>query len=157
MIISLEEAIKQGHQIAGMGPKPDFVFSSRSDMISSKNIWFSDDVQNVTNESLKISYYSKEKIKYLTYIFVVIPHEHKGVDWKERKYYSRKFKQLCLEIKFPEYERFCRADKPEVLRIMAEQTLRGSQVFLSKEKDFDFPKFYADLTNLFKKQGWIEA
>jgi len=157
MIISLEEAIKQGHQIAGMGHEPDFVFSSRSDRNSNKNVWFSDNIEDLANNYLMIDTYSKEKIKNLTYIFVVMPPDHKGVDWKERKYYSRSDKKLCLEIKFPDYERFCRADKPEVLRIMAEQTLRGSQVFLSKEKDFDFPKFYADLSTLFKKQGWIDV
>jgi len=140
-----------------MGANPDFVISARTDNGSNKNIWSLTDLKKTLNTSLKIDCYSKEKVKHLTFIFNVLPSDHKGVEWKERKSYSRADKILRLEIKFPEYERFCRADKPEVLRIMAEQTLRGSQVFLSKEKDFDFPKFYADLTNLFKKQGWIEA
>jgi len=157
MIHTVEEAIELGLEIAGTQVRPDFVFSSRSDMGSSKNSWCINDCEYLLNNYFKIARYSKEKIKSLTYIFILLPPDHKGVDWKERKKYSRNNKILRLEIKFPEYERFCRADKPEVLRIMAEQTLRGSQVFLPKEKDFDFPKFYADLSALFKKQGWIDA
>jgi len=36
---------------------------------------------------------------------------------------------------------------------MAEQTLRGTKLFLEKEKDFDFPKFYNDVEKLFRDNG----
>ncbi len=155
MIISLEEAIKQGHKIAGMGQRPDFVFSSRTNNDSYKNVLVSNELEEVLSNYLSIENYSKEKIKHLTFIFIVLPSDHKGVDWKERKSYSRNDKILRMEIKFPDYERFCKAEKPEVLQIMAEQTLRGIEVFLSKEKDFDYPKFYVDVKELFRMKGWI--
>ena len=154
-MFSIEQLKNQEIPIAGMGIRPDFVFTSRTDDDSDNNIWYSDEIQGLFNEKLKLKNYSKEKVQHLTYIFVVHPQIHSGVYWNERKSYSRTDKILRLEIKFPDYERFCRAEKAEVLQIMAEQTLRGSQLFLSKEKDFDFPKFYADLSELFRKQGWV--
>jgi len=155
MILTLEETIKQGIQLVGTEPLPNFIFSSRTDLRSHNNILIFFDLENLLNQNLSILEYSKEKIKHLTFIFIVLPSDHKGVDWKERKSYSRNDKILRMEIKFPDYERFCKAEKPEVLQIMAEQTLRGIEVFLSKEKDFDYPKFYVDVKELFRMKGWI--
>ncbi len=154
MIISVEEALKQGvENIAGAQPRPDFVFSSRIDSGSKKNIWFSSVLEDLINKNLSIQNYSEKYIQSLSFIFVVFPDADNGVDWKERKSYTRARKILKLEIKLPDYQRFCDATKQEAMKIMAEQTLRGTEKFLSKVKDFDYHKFYADLKELFEKEG----
>ena len=63
----------------------------------------------------------------------------------EQKIYSRIHKHLYLYVRFPDYEAFCKADEKTALKIMAQQTLRGAEKFLSKVKDFDYQHFSVDL------------
>jgi len=152
-MITTEEAIKQGIQLIGSGKRPNFVVSSISDNGADKNINWAFDIQELFKTQLKINNYSKEKIKHLTITYIILTPEHNGVDWKERKYYKRTDKNFYIDIKFPNYEQFCNANRQTALRMMAEQTLRGTKLFLEKEKDFDFPKFYNDVEKLFRDNG----
>jgi len=146
------ESITQN--FVGTTEYPDFVVSARH-FNADNNIFLVNTMEEILNENLLLENYSSEKIKHITYIYIVYPQRINQAQWVERKYYKAKERKYFIDIKVPDYERFCSAEKTEVLQIMAEQTLRGSQLFLSKEKDFDFPKFYTDLSELFHKQGWV--
>ena len=74
-----------------------------------------------------------------------------------KKYFKRKEKTFFIDIRFPDYQRFCNADKKEALQIMAEQTIRGTKKYLSKVKKFAYTKFYTDLVSLFKNEGLLTA
>jgi hypothetical protein len=152
-MITLEEAKKNGLKIAGTEPYPDFVFSSKA--YKADNVWFSNEIENLFNESLHLKNYSNETIKHITYIYLIYPPLWGGVNWPERKYFKRKEKKFFIDIRFPDYERFCKANKQEAMQIMAEQTLRGTKKYLSKVKDFAYEEFYADLLTLFKNEGLV--
>ena len=156
-MITIEEAKKQGLKLVGTTPYPDFVIGSKSAIEAEKNIIFTQNIKQVLNSNLKISQYSKKTIKYLTFIYLVFPlDENKGVNWSERSYFKQESNHFIIELKFPDYPKFCQATEKKALQIMAEQTLRGTKKYLSKLDDFNFEKFYADLSELFKKQDWIK-
>ncbi len=149
-MISLEEAKKIGIKIVGTEPNPDFVVGSKSGSEAIKNIVRTNEIQDLLNEKLEIRNYSNNIIKHFTYICLIIPtYNGLGVDWQERKYFKRKEKKFFIDIKFPDYEKFCKTNKKEALKIMAEQTLRGTKKYLSKVKGFDFERFYNDLEQVF--------
>ena len=136
----------------GMKEKPDFVIGSKTDMYSYKNVRATDEIQNLLNNNLKICDYSENSIKRLTYIYLLLPpYDGKGVNWQEKKYFSRNENHFIINIRFPDYEKFCNATKQEALKIMTEQTLRGTEKFLSKVKGFQFEKFYGDLEKVFSE------
>jgi len=149
MILTLEEAKAQGIKIAGTEPYSEFVVSTKA--YNTKNSDFALDIQYLLNKTLNLSEYSTELIKYLTIIFLIFPNDWQGVNWTERKYYKKSEKKFYIDIKFPDYEKFCNATKQEALKIMTEQTLRGTEKFLSKVKGFQFEKFYGDLEKVFSE------
>jgi len=151
-MITLEQAIKENIEIAGRKKRSSFVVSAKAEKEALKNIYFTLDIQRLMNETLRISDYSDNHIKYLTYEFIVLkPYDGKGVNWQEKKYFSRNENHFIINIRFPDYEKFCNATKQEALKIMAEQTLRGTEKFLSKVKGFQFEKFYSDLEKVFSE------
>jgi len=113
-------------------------------------------LKDLMNKNLLLSNYSGV-LKNLTLTYLVLEPNNKGVNWKERKYYKRSEQKYFIDIGFPDYERFCKASKSEALTIMAEQTLRASQKFLSKEKNFDHEAFRKDLTDLLRKENIIHG
>ena len=154
-MITVEEAKKQGLLIAGMEQDPNFVISSKSAPEAEKNINITLELEELLNNRLQLKNYTNIIHNYTIICLILPPYNGQGVDWKERKYFKRKEKKFFIDIRFPEYERFCNASKQEALQIMAEQTLRGTKKYLSKVKDFDFDKFYTDLVTLFKNKKLI--
>ncbi len=154
-MITVEEAKKMGVPIVGMGKQSDFIISSIADNRANKNINFMLIIKELLNKSLNIKDYSVDKIEHLTVIYIVLPADNKGVNWLEGKKFSRKEKNFTISIKIPDYEQFCNADKSKALKILAEYALSGAKLYLSKEKDFDFPKFYDDVEKLFKDNGML--
>jgi len=132
-------------KIIGIEPKSDFTVSSCAYKVSMQILPYINELQNVFNSKLKLSNYSKKLINYLTIIYIVLPENWQGAAHPERKYYKRSDKHFYIDIRFPDYEAFCNADEKTALKIMAEQTLRGAEKFLSKVKDFDYQQFSADL------------
>jgi hypothetical protein len=144
-------------KIAGMESKPDFVIGTRVEKEAYRNILHDEIIKQLLNTNLQLAnYVGKDKIKSLYFTYVIYPPSWKGIQWTDAKYYKRKLKHYYIDIRFPDYERFCKAEKQEVLEIMAEQTLRGAKLFLSKVKGFDFAKFYKDLEQVFIDSGYIK-
>ena len=137
---------------AGMKEKPDFVIGSKVDSESLKNIVFAKEIEKLLNEKLSIKNYTDvSKIKHCYFTFLILPKNETSEDWNEGKSFSKSRKIQYIDIKFPDYEKFCNATKPEALKIMTEQTLRGTEKFLSKVKGFQFEKFYGDLEKVFSE------
>ncbi len=155
-MISLEEMKAKGLQFVGQSEKPSFIISSRTDKTSFKQMSVARNMETLLNTNLNIEKYSSNRFKHLTLIYNVLNLTNTGVDWDERKYYLKKEKQLRIEIKFSDYEKFIAANKQEALRIMAEETIRGTDKFLRNEKDFDYERFHADLLELFLKEGILK-
>jgi len=154
-MITVEEAkvlYQSGVYVAGIEPQPEFSLSSKTDKLSTNNTLEIKNIERRINNKLKLSeYVSKEQISNLFFTFIILSNDNKGVEWKERKYYNRSRKYFYIDIKFPDYEKFCNATKQEALKIMTEQTLRGTEKFLSKVKGFQFEKFYGDLEKVFSE------
>ena len=153
-MITLEEAKKRGILAKFSEPDPDFVISSKSDLKAENNIMEMLKLKELMNQNLSISDYS-DVLKNLTLTYLILQPEHNGVNWKERKYYKRSEQKYFIDISFPDYEKFCKASKEEALKIMAEQTIRGTKKYLSKEKNFNYEAFYNDFTNLLRKKQII--
>jgi len=151
-MITLDEMKAQGLKFAGQENKPDFILSSRTDTLSYKNIRFYDEMQDKMNRFLQIKNYSFATYKHLTFIFIILKQVRSGVNWEECRAFDKKNNHLRIEIKLSDYERFCVATREEALKILAQETLRGIEKFLSKVKDFDYHKFYFDVQELFKKE-----
>ena len=154
-MISLEEALKQGITFTGQNKMPEFVMSSMSYIKASHNTPYSKIIQKIIITNLNLSSYSKKRIKHLIFTFIIYPEAWNGVERYEQKYYTRRDKELYLDIKVSDFNKFCQATKKEAQQIMASEILRGTKKFLQNEKDFDYKKFYADLEKLFKKEGLV--
>ncbi len=153
-MITVEEALKQGIEIIGAEKtQPNFVVSSKAYIKVAHNSKHSIEIQDTFNKNLAIEKYSNKNIKQLIITYLVYPEIWDGVERKEKSFFKRKERKFFIDIRFPDYQRFCDATKQEAMKIMAEQTLRGTEKFLSKVKDFDYHKFYADLKELFEKEG----
>jgi len=154
-MITVEEAKKRGIWAKFTAPTPDFIVTAKSDSVVRDNIMQMTKLNDLLNNNFSISNYSNE-LKNLTLTYLVIKPQHNGVNWKERKYYKRSEQKFFIDISFPDYEKFCNATKTEALKIMAEQTLRGTEKYLSKEKFFDYHAFYNDFTSLLRKKNIID-
>ena len=153
-MITVEEAKKRGIWAKFSAPTPDFIITAKSESEVRDNIIQMTKLNDLLNSNLSISNYSDE-LKNLIITYLVLKPDSKGVDWKERKYYKKKEQKYCIDISFPDYEKFCKASKEEALKIMAEQTIRGTKKYLSKEKNFNYEAFYNDFTNLLRKKQII--
>ncbi len=151
-MITVEEAKKRGIWAKFTAPTPDFILTAKSDSEVEGNIMQMSKFNDLLNSNLSIAKYSGE-FKNLIITYLVLQPNSKGVNWKERKYYKRSEQKYCIDISFPDYEGFCKASKKEALQIMAEQTIRGTKKYLSKEKNFDYEAFYNDLTNLLRNKN----
>jgi len=149
---TLEEIIREDMPIIGKGKKADFVVSAKYKGQASQNAWFVNFLQELMNKKLKAKKYSNI-IEHLTIIHLLLPpYNGQGVNWQERKYFKRSEKHFYIDIRISDYDRFCNATREEALKILAQETLRGIEKFLTKVKDFDFPKFYVDVKELFEKE-----
>jgi len=155
-MITLEEAQKQGLTIAGRGTKPAFIVSSVADRGADKNISITNDIEDLLNEQLCITNYSDGKVEHLTITYIILPSVSVGAKWQERTYYKQNNKNFYIDLRFAEYETFCKADEKTALKIMAEQTLRGTQKYLPSIKGFESQKFIEDLEKLFYENKLIE-
>jgi len=140
----------------GKKKSSDFILTSKATIEAQKNILYSKVLENKVNNGLQLSVYHTVEVNHLIFTYLVYPNNWKSLNQGDRKYFARKDKRFYIDILFPDFERFCNADKDEALRIMAEQTLRGAALFLPKVKGFDFTKFYSDLSQLFRENGLIE-
>ncbi len=153
-MITVEEAKKRGIWAKFTAPTPDFIITAKSDKEVRDNIMQMTKLNDLLNNNLSISKYS-DVFRNLIITYLVLQPDHNGVKWKERKYYKRSEQKYCIDISFPEYEKFCNANKQDALKIIAEQTIRGTKKYLSKEKNFNYEAFYNDLTNLLRKKRII--
>ncbi len=158
-MITLEEAkllFAKGVYVAGMEKTPDFIIATRVDDGSKKNAIVVNSIRTLINNNLSVRDYSKKILNHIIITYILLPeYDGKGVNWKERKYYKRSENEYFLNLRIPDYESFCNANPETALKIIAEQTLRGIKLFLSKEKDFDFTKFNNDVEKLFKDNGML--
>lgn len=139
----------------GTQSEPEFVIGSRAVANAQKNIKYADDIQESMNKNLHLKEYINDKIRQIQFIYLLYPHDWLSGAKKERKYYSRKDKIFYIDISFPDFDEFCRADEIQAKKIMLEQTLRAIEKYLPKVKEFNYTKFYSDLIELFKEQKLI--
>ncbi len=154
-MITVEEVSKQGLSVAGRGKKSDFIISTIADDGANNNINLTLEIKALLNKQLVLSNYVNDNINHFTVTYIILASNSDGVNWLEGKRFKRKEKNFTLSIKLADYEQFCNAEKITAKKIIAEQFLNAVQLHLPKEKDFDFPKFYTDLSELFHKQGWV--
>ncbi len=154
-MITYQQAFEQG-LISDFTSDPDFVISSKSDMGAENNILEMLKLKDLLNTSLSVTKYSSD-IDNITLTYLLLSPDNKGVNWQERKYYRRSEKKYYIDIRFPDYEKFCTATKDEALSMMAQQTIRATDKYLSKEKFFKYNEFKNDLVDVFKRNGLIES
>jgi len=143
-----KEAIQIEIPIIGSATnRPEFVICIQH-YKGGKNVELDNVLQPMVNEKLKINNYSKVSVKRLFFTLLLYPTVWNGAAHPERKYYKRSEKHFYIDVRFPDYEAFCKADEKTALKIMAEQTQRGAEKFLSKVKDFDYQQFSVDLKEL---------
>jgi len=144
-----------GNKIAGTQLPPDFVIAAKVDDVALANIEFRTIIQNLINTNLALSnYLTEDKIRSLFFTYM-IHSPNIGIQRNDSKYYLRRFKFLYIDIRFPDYEKFCTATKDEALSMMAQQTIRAADKYLSKEKFFKYDEFKNDLVDVFKRNGII--
>jgi len=154
-MITLQEAIDKGIPLIGQGEKPPFCFSGMVYVKAEINIAHSTILQDIMNNKLALKdYIIGNKIKHLTITFIAYPENWEGINRKEQKYYRKETKTIFLDLKISNFDIFCSATKTESIKIMAAETLRGTEKFLSSEKDFQYELFYKDLKALFIKEGF---
>jgi len=146
-MITVEEAIKLGVFEKYSQPTPNFVISIISGIEADKNISLIDNIQDILNKKIDLSYFTNGLITNITFTFIR-PYNGLGVKWKERKYYNKKEKKIIVDFIFVEYQEFCNADKETSLQILKRNLLRGVKKFLENQKDFNFIDFYTDLQKI---------
>jgi len=156
-MITVQEAQKMGIKVAGSEPLPDFIFTAKVDNKSNKNIQYQRIIRNAINEKLSLKNYSSHQVKHLTYVFIIFDDKPETTSHPERKFYKRSAKHFFMDIRIPDYQGFCNADEQTALRILSEQTLRGTEKFLSKVKDFDYQRFSSNLKEVLKAYLDIKA
>jgi len=148
-MITLEEAKAQGLVIVGTEPYPDFVISSRADKFSLKNSWLDIEIQAIVNKKLKINKYGN-CLNHITITTLLLPpYDGMGVNWQERKYFSRKEKHFYMDLRISDYEGFCAANSTEAIEMLRVEILRGIEKFLTKVKGFDAKQLYKDIETVF--------
>jgi len=155
-MITYQEAIERGLKLAGTEPQPDFIVTSISYKVSQSVHNKIYELQEFVNQKLKIIEYSNTILQ-LTIKFVIYPEVWNGASHPERKFYKRSAKHFFMDIRIPDYQGFCNADEQTALRILSEQTLRGTEKFLSKVKDFDYQRFSSNLKEVLKAYLDIKA
>jgi hypothetical protein len=153
----IQNKLELGDYIAGLEKQPDFVVSSKSDISIGNAIFLTIEIENVLNQYIKLKNYVKNNyIESIFFVFLILPtYNGQGVEWQEKKLFKKNQKWLYLNIYFTDYTQFIDAKPQEALKLMATETLRGAKKFLSGVKDFNFERFYADVEDLFKRQGWV--
>ena len=146
-MITLEEAKAQGLVIVGTEAYPDFVISSKA--YKATNAKFARTIQKLLNDKLKIKNYNLEIINHLTITFLIYPKDWGGVNWQERKYFSRKEKYFYMDLRISDYEGFCAANSTEAIEMLRVEILRGIEKFLTKVKGFDAKQLYKDIETVF--------
>jgi len=140
-MITVQEAQKLGINVVGGEQITDFIFGATLTFKSGVNAQYRNRIDELINSKLAIKNYSKV-LKHLTFVLIILDDTTLH---PEQKICSRIHKHLYLYVRFPDYEAFCNADEKTALKIMAQQTLRGAEKFLSKVKDFDYQHFSVDL------------
>ncbi len=150
-MITVEEAevrYGKGEFVLGMTPSPAFLFTARTDMGVGDKVYVVKELEGIVNSNLQLAHYSS-LIKSLVITFIILPsHSGKGIEWKDKKRFSRKQNELQLEFNTNIYPIFCSSNKKEALKLVAEQLVLASQKYLSQIKDFNFALFQSDLNNL---------
>jgi len=158
-MITVEEAKKlhkEGVFVAGMQKQSSFTVTAKVDRFVGENRFLLSKISNLLNSKLQIKNYNSDIIQSITITLLMYKaYNGQGVNWQERKYFKRSEKHFFIDIRISDYDRFCNATREEALKILAQETLRGIEKFLTKVKDFDFPKFYADVKELFEKEFGI--
>jgi hypothetical protein len=77
--------------------------------------------------------------------------------FKEIKKYTKNETDVELRLKI-DYTSMLEAEEEKVFALLCESILRGIDIAEHELKisDFDFGAFRKDVTNLFKKEGWLE-
>jgi len=149
-----EEVLKLDYTIAGTEPDPDFIISLVSGREAKNNMFLTIDLENLLNNNLTLSKYANDSIQTIT-ITALSPYDGTGVNWLERKLFKRKTKNLFIDIIFEKYNEFCKADKQEALKLLAEQTVKATEKYLPKIKEIDYKRFHTDLIQLFAEHKLV--
>ena len=91
------------------------------------------------------------------YISICCPPElYNGGFFKEIKKYTKKRKEIDIRLRIA-YEAMLKANEKEVYKLFCDSFLRSIDIAENELeiKDFDFRAFRKDLTDLFRKEGWI--
>jgi hypothetical protein len=121
-----------------------------------KDKMFYDQVESVLMRSVRLADYGNDVIR-IVFIFIAdLPNSMH----KERTFYSPKKQTLHLELAL-DYSRFALASPQEAKLMMAELYLEAIKTYPKirgmKKIAFDHEQFYADVRNLFEKEGWLNA
>lgn len=83
-------------------------------------------------------------------------HIYEAGFFKEIKKYMKKNTEVELRLRV-DYDAMFRANEREASNLIINSVLRGIDVAETELKitDFDFSAFRKDLTDLFKKEGWL--
>jgi len=149
-MITVEQAQKLGINVIGSEPQPKFIVGARLTFDSQINAQLRFKLKDLLDQKLQLANYSNNVINRISFIFIILNDDPQNTNHPERKYFKRSEKHFFIDIRFPDYEAFCKTDEQTALKIMAEQTLRGAKKFLPKVKGFDFDRFYRDLTEVLK-------
>ncbi len=105
-------------------------------------------IVEIINKSLSINSYTK-KMSRINLVFMAMdPTTHSFRP--DRKFWRWKSGSFDMYVNVPDYEKFCNATHKEAKKIIAKLYLASIKKYLWKRKDFDAPKFYKDVKEVFK-------
>ncbi len=129
--------------------KQGFVISSMLDIKTNKYLLvISSSFYNLLNINLHISNYTNQQ-KEIGFIFMAM-NPQKPALRPDRKFWRWKSGSFDMYVNVPDYEKFCNATHKEAKKIIAKLYLASIKKYLWKRKDFDAPKFYKDVKEVFK-------
>ncbi len=105
-------------------------------------------LENILNKNLIINNYTG-KIKEIGLIYMAMNPQKPSLR-PDRKFWRWKSGSFDMYVNVPDYEKFCNATHKEAKKIIAKLYLASIKKYLWKRKDFDAPKFYKDVKEVFK-------
>ena len=129
-----------------------FVISSMADTNPKRECVVSAmDVDKILQLNLKLSNYS-DKINTIILNFMAIDPES-GQFRPDKKNWRWKSQDFAMYANVPDYKKFCESNKTEARKIIAELYIKSIETYLSKRKDIDYVRLYADVKEPFVKGG----
>ncbi len=140
---------KERFKIMVGNEKLDLGFSTMYDMkVKRSNVNFSNEYSKFLDKNLQIKKYGN-KIKEICLIFMAMDPATYSFR-PDKKFWRWKSGVFDMYVNVPDYETFCNATHDEAKKIIAKLYLTSIKKYLWKRKDFDAPKFYKDVKEVFK-------